>query len=259
MAAGEVLHTSDDTAPPAESAACDVTVIVPTYAEGANLPLLIPRIAAALDRAELRGEIVIVDDDSPDDTVPLCKELAHDYRLRLFVRHGERGLASAVLFGMRQARGEVLVVMDADLSHPPEKIAELVEAVHSGEADFAVGSRYVAGGSTDAGWGLWRWLNSWAATLLARPLTRVRDPLAGFFALRRATFAASADLDPLGFKIGLELLVKCGCRRVKEVPIAFHDRQHGRSKMSLKEQVNYLRHLRRLYAYRLGARRRRSL
>jgi dolichol-phosphate mannosyltransferase len=231
---------------------CDVSVIVPTYCEGTNLPLLIPRIAAAFAAAGLHGEIVVVDDDSPDDTVAVCQELARQYPLRLLVRKQVRGLAGAVLHGMRQAQGTVLVAMDADLSHPPERIPALVEAVRSGAADFAIGSRYVAGGRTEASWGLGRWLNSRIATLLARPLTAARDPLAGFFALRRATFLAGAPFDPVGFKIGLELLVKCGCRQVKEVPITFHDRQRGRSKLSFQERINYLRHLGRLYAFRLG-------
>jgi glycosyltransferase involved in cell wall biosynthesis len=248
MAQAEVAPTS---AQHAASSDCDVTVVVPTYCEAGNLAVLVPRVATALSGADLRGEIVIVDDDSPDDTEPACKELAHDYRLRLLVRKGQRGLASAVLHGMQQARGAVLVVMDADLSHPPDKVPELVAALQQGDVDFVIGSRYVPGGSTGTSWGLSRWFNSKVATLLARPLTSVRDPLAGFFALRRDTFLNGAPFDPVGFKIGLELLVKCGCRRVAEVPIAFVDRRHGQSKMSIKVQLNYLRHLARLYAFRL--------
>jgi dolichol-phosphate mannosyltransferase len=230
---------------------CVVSVIVPTYCEADNLPLLVPRIAAALAQAQLDGEIVVVDDASPDDTEAACQALALQYPLRLYVRRGERGLAGAVLFGMRQARGDICVVMDADLSHPPECIPALVAAVLDDEADFAIGSRYVRGGRTARTWSFWRRLNSRLATWLARPLTPAQDPLAGFFALRRATVDAAAALDPIGFKIGLELMVKCGCRRIKEVPIVFHDRRRGRSKLSLREQCAYLRHLVRLYAYRL--------
>jgi dolichol-phosphate mannosyltransferase len=217
----------------------DVSVIVPTYCEADNVPLLVPRIAAACPGAE----ILIVDDDSPDATVAVCAGLP----VRLLVRKGERGLASAVLHGMRQARGDVFVVMDADLSHPPETIPALVDAIRGG-ADFAIGSRYVYGGRTDAGW--WRRLTSRVATALARPLTTARDPLAGFFAIGRETFARGGPFDPVGFKIGLELMVKCGCRRVREVPIAFRDRHKGASKLTLREDVNYLRHLARLYRFR---------
>src|SRR5947209_774661 len=148
----------------------DVSVIVPTYCEADNLPLLVPRIAAACPGAE----VLIVDDDSPDATAAVCAGLP----VHLLVRKGGRGLASPVLYGMRQARGDVFVVMDADLSHPPETIPALVDAIRSG-ADFAIGSRYVRGGRTDASW--WRRLTSRVATLLARPLTTARDPLAGFF------------------------------------------------------------------------------
>jgi dolichol-phosphate mannosyltransferase len=228
---------------------CDVSVVVPTYCEADNLPLLVPRIAAALDAARLRGEILIIDDDSPDATPRVCEQLATVYPVRLLIRRGERGLSGAVLHGMHAAVGAVLVVMDADLSHPPEAIPALVDAVRSGRADFAIGSRYVRGGKTDASWGVLRRLNSKVAALLARPLTRAHDPLAGFFAIRQTTFAAGGPFDSVGFKIGLELMVRCDCRRIAEIPIVFHNRQLGFSKLNWREQVNYLRHLQRLYAF----------
>jgi dolichol-phosphate mannosyltransferase len=197
-------------------------------------------------------EILVVDDHSQDGTEEACAVLARTYPLRLLVRRNERGLASAVLHGMRQARGTWLVVMDADLSHPPEAVPSLVAPLRAGKADFVLGSRYVPGGSTEEGWGLYRWLNSKIATLLAWPLARVHDPMAGFFALPGRLFEAAEGLDPIGYKIGLELLVKCRCRRVVEVPIHFRNRLHGHSKLSLREQVNYLRHLLRLYRFRLS-------
>jgi len=227
-----------------------VSIIIPTYGEAENLPLLVPRICQAGAAAARELEIVVVDDNSPDATRQVCDQLAREFPLRLHVREHERGLSSAVLAGLRMARGDLLVVMDADLSHPPEKIGELVAALQNPGVDFVIGSRYVAGAETDEGWGRFRWLNSRAATWLARPLTSVRDPMAGFFALRRETYERSAPLDPIGYKIGLELLVKCGCRHVAEVPIRFADRVHGQSKLSLREQFNYLRHLKRLYEYR---------
>jgi dolichol-phosphate mannosyltransferase len=251
MKCAEALPAMDGSAGRTPSTrVCDVSVIVPTYREVDNLPVLAPRIAAALEKAGLDGEIVIVDDDSPDDTAACCKELALRYPLRLLVRKGQRGLSGAVLHGMRHANGAVLLVMDADLSHPPEAIPALVAAIREQHAEFAIGSRYVAGGGTDQRWGLFRRLNSRVATLLATPLTRARDPLAGFFALRRSRFAAGGPFDPVGFKIGLELIVKCGCKHIKEIPISFRDRAHGSSKLSFREQMNYLRHLLRLYLYR---------
>jgi dolichol-phosphate mannosyltransferase len=226
-----------------------LSVVVPTYREAENLRLLVPAVARAIADTGRSGEIVVVDDDSPDDTPAVCADLARQYPLRLLVRKHERGLATAVLHGLRQSAGEVLVVMDADLSHPPEKVPELLAALEAG-AEFVIGSRYVPGAHTDEDWGWFRRLNSRVATALARGFTSARDPMAGFFALRRSTFLAARDLDPIGYKIALELIVKCGCRTVVEVPIAFRNRVKGESKLNLREQINYLRHLRRLYAYK---------
>ena len=231
----------------------EVSIIVPTYREAENLGVLIPRVSDALCGAGISAEIIVVDDNSPDGTPEVCRVLAETYPLKLLVRTTERGLSSAVLAGMNVAQGDLLLVMDADLSHPPEKVPEIVAALRDPPTDFVIGSRYVAGGSTAEDWGLFRWFNSKGATLLAWPLTSTKDPMAGFFALRRADYLKAVDrLDPIGYKIGLELLVKCGCRRVAEVPITFQDRLHGESKLTLKEQLNYLRHLRRLYNYRFG-------
>lgn len=232
--------------------ACDVSIIVPTYREAANLPVLVPRIHEATRAVGLDAEIIIVDDNSPDDTWRVCKELAAAHPVRLEVRLHDRGLSSAVLNGLRLARGNVLVVMDADLSHPPEKIPELVAALHDADVDFVIGSRYVPGAGTDEKWGWFRWLNSKVATLLARPFTSAADPMAGFFAIRRTTFDAAAPLDPIGYKIGLELIVKCNCEHIREVPIHFADRKLGESKLTFREQINYLRHLRRLANHKFG-------
>lgn len=241
--------TSFPSVPPPGSS-CDLSIVIPTYCEADNLVLLIPQIAAALDDAGITAEILIVDDNSPDKTQAVCEELALLYPIKLLVRREERGLSTAVIHGLRHAKGELLLVMDADLSHPPEKIPDLVAALRRGETDFVIGSRYVPGAGTDENWGLFRWLNSRVATLLARPLTAARDPMAGFFCLRRSTFENACRLDPVGYKIGLELIVKCGCRNIREVPIHFSDRVYGESKLSLKEQVNYLVHLKRLLAFK---------
>ena len=139
--------------------------------------------------------------------------------------------------------------MDADMSHPPEKIPDMVDALTKGH-DFAVGSRYIQNASTDEEWGLFRWINSKVATLLAYPLTTITDPMSGFFALKKETVNRASYLNPVGYKIGLELLVKCHCQDVKEVPIHFSDRKFGKSKMRLLQQLQYLQHLRRLYIYK---------
>ncbi len=125
--------------------ASSVSIVVPVYREAENLPHLIPAIAARMSAAGLVYEIILVDDDSRDGTEQVAADLAKEYPLRLLVRRNERGLSTAVIHGFRHARGDILVCMDADLSHPPELIASLVAAVRSNEADFAIGSRYIPG------------------------------------------------------------------------------------------------------------------
>ena len=228
-----------------------VSIVVPTYREVENLPHLVERIEQLRSDAGIVLELLIIDDDSRDGTVDQVEALGKDW-VRLEVRTDERGLSSAVVYGLRMVRNEIVIVMDADLSHPPEKIPEMIAALEAG-ADFAVGSRYVAGGSTDASWGLFRWVNSKVATLLARPLTKLRDPMTGFLAVRRASVELAlerGDLNPIGYKIALELIVKCGFRNVAEISIHFADRRHGHSKLTLGEQLRYLQHLRRLFAYK---------
>jgi dolichol-phosphate mannosyltransferase len=171
--------------------------------------------------------------------------------MRCIVRTAERGLATAVIAGLRAARGELAVVMDADLSHPPEAIPELCAALADARVQMAIGSRFVPGGRVDLHWPLHRRLNSLAGRLLARPLTHVRDMMSGFFCVRRRELRLET-LRPVGYKIALELIVRHGWRNVLEVPITFADRAAGETKLNVAEQVRYLRHLARLYAFVLG-------
>jgi dolichol-phosphate mannosyltransferase len=225
-----------------------VSVIVPTYQEAGNIPLLIARLEAVRQARGLELELILSDDDSQDGTAQVVAQAGRPW-VRLLVRTTNRGLGPAVLDGLRLARHDRLMVMDADLSHPPERVPDLIAALDEG-ADFVIGSRYIEGGTTDAEWGFFRWLNSKVATLLARPFTSAKDPMAGFFALRREKFEAGRDLNPIGYKIGLELIVKCRCHKIVEVPIHFADRKVGESKLSVREQLRYLQHLRRLFIYR---------
>ena len=226
-----------------------ISIIVPTLNEAENIPLLVPRVAAAMTGR--KWEVLIVDDNSRDATPQVCAELAKQYPVRLLVREKPRhGLSGAVLHGFAHAQGDVLVCMDADLQHPPEKIPELVDTVVRGNADFALGSRYQQGGSMEGEWSVFRRLNSYVATALARPFSGgVKDPMSGFFALQRKTFERAQRLSPLGYKIALELMCKCRVGKVQEVPIHFGLRQKGQSKLSLKQQFNYLQHLSRLYDF----------
>ncbi len=229
-----------------------VSIVVPTYQEVENIPLLVPRIDQVLREADLAGEIIIVDDDSGDGSVEAVASLTRQgLPVRIIVRRGERGLSTAVLRGFDASAGEHLVCMDADLSHPPEVIPEMVALLDGGRAEFVLGSRFCTGGSTDAAWGVRRWLNSRTAQMLALPLVRLYDPMAGFFALPRQVYLRGRGLNPIGYKIALELIIKCRCRPIREVPIHFTERRLGKSKLSITEQLNYLRHLYRLYRFRV--------
>lgn len=230
---------------------CCISIVVPTYRESENIPFLCRQINQVL-QGQYTYEIIISDDDSQDGTDAVCQQLSQQENLpvRLLTRTTDRGLSPAVIDGIKIAHGEVVIVMDADLSHPPEKITEIAQILLNKQARFVVGSRYVDGGELDKNWPLWRRINSIAATLPAKFLVPLADPMSGFFGLRRQDVAE--QLSPIGYKIGLELCVKGNFskKEVKEVSIHFSDRLHGESKMNLREQLNYLRHLRRLYHYR---------
>lgn len=235
-------------APAITSVVPTVTIVVPTYNEVDNLEPLVSRIAAVCDAATT--DLLIIDDDSPDGTAALAARLAPRFPVHCYVRKGERGLATAVLEGMDRAGGDIIVVMDADLSHPPEAIPALLEPLRDPEVNMTLGSRFVAGGNVDVYWPWHRRLNSWGARLLARPLTPVCDMMSGFFAVRRGELQLDR-LHPIGYKIALELMVRHGWRRVVEVPISFRDRHAGRTKLNLSEQLRYVRHLGRLYSFAL--------
>ncbi len=227
-----------------------VSVVIPTFNEAGNIETLLRRLFHALEMAAMRGEAIVVDDRSPDGTADVAEETLGG-RGRVLRRQGPRGLAFAVEDGFAEARSEVICVMDADLSHPPESVPALVKAVEDG-ADLAVGSRYVAGGGI-AGWPRTRRLLSRAACLMARPLTPIRDSTSGFFCLRRPVIEG-LDLHTGGFKIGLELFVRGNIKRVREIPFTFTDRQAGRSKLGRSVMLQYLLQLARLSAHRFGRR-----
>lgn len=229
-----------------------VSIIVPTYREADNLCPLVTRLAKVMASADRSYEIIIVDDDSRDGSEEIIATLVNqDYPVRIITRIGQKGLSSAVLCGFYEARGEILVCMDADLSHPPEAIPRLIECLNDPQVDFVIGSRYVTGGSTDENWGVFRRLNSKIAILLARPFTNIKDPMSGFFAIPRRVFRQAAPLNPIGYKIGLELIIKCSCKHICEVPIHFSGRRLGQSKLNTREQINYIIHLLRLTIFKL--------
>lgn len=232
-----------------------LTLVVPTRNEAPNLRPFFERSAAALGRLGVPWELLFVD-DSDDDTPQVADRLAREgAQVRLLHRPaGSRpdGLSGAVLAGFRAARGDVLVVMDADLQHPPEVLPELVEPLLRSQAQVAVASRYCEGSAPDAGAGLdgpWRRLVSrsarWPVFLLQKRLRQVTDPLGGFFAVRREVLEG-VTLAPTGFKILLEVLVRGRWTDVVEVPYRFAEREAGTSKASLRQGVHFGRHLARL-------------
>lgn len=236
---------------PGDGKAPDVSFVVPTYGEAGNLPDLMLHAKDGMDGSGLTWEIVIANDESGDNTAEVCEELEKDWPVRLLNRTKDRGLALAVIDGVGHARGEFVVVMDGDLSHPAALVPEMIEKLKAGQARMVVGSRNVASASTDEKWPLARRLGSFCATSLAKPLVSVKDPMSGFFALRRSDWPTEG-LRPIGYKIGLEVMVKANLGRdeVLELPIHFTDRKIGESKMGARELHNYLRHLLNLYRFR---------
>jgi len=212
-----------------------ISIIVPTYNEAASLPILAERLGTSLGGRD--WELVVVDDGSPDGTADIAERLAPRLPVRVVRRSQKSGLASAVMAGFTAARGDLLVVMDADLSHPPEVVPALVDAVVGG-ADLAVGSRYVRGGGT-ADWPLRRRVVSRVACILGNLLVPVRDATSGFFALRRAAID-DVRLNAIGFKIGFEVIARGRFRKIVEVPYVFRDREHGASKFGRREIAQYL-------------------
>lgn len=212
-----------------------ISIVIPTYNEATSVPLLAERLAAALGGRD--WELVIVDDGSPDGTADIAAALAPRIPVRVVRRAGKSGLASAVMAGFREARGDLLVVMDADLSHPAEVVPALIDAVVGG-ADLAVGSRYVKGGGT-VDWPLRRRIVSRVACLLGNALVPVRDATSGFFALRRSAIEG-VRLNAIGFKIGFEVIARGRYAKIVEVPYTFRDREHGASKFGRREIAQYL-------------------
>jgi len=227
-----------------------ISVIIPTFKEVENLPHITEAVSEALSAANMHFEIIFVDDNSQDGSEEAVAKLGYQYSVRMLVRKGVRGLSSAVLHGIANSDGDYVVVMDADLSHPASAIPEMISLLDSGKADFVVGSRYVEGGTIHGDWSLFRKINSRLPSMMVLPLTSIKDPMSGFFAFKRNTMPPEDKLSPIGYKIGLEILVKGDFQKPDEVPIHFSERMYGESKLSVKEQIFFLRHLRRLYQYR---------
>jgi dolichol-phosphate mannosyltransferase len=233
-----------------------ISIIIPTLNEEENIVPLVSEIAAC---AIPFREILFVDDHSTDATCDKIRALAGTDPIRLIEQDGAGpGLATAIMSGARAARGEILLVMDADLSHPPDRIKDLVAPLFAGTADLVVGSRYVKGGSTP-GWPAWRRAVSRAGAALAHPLTGLHDSMCGFFAIGRYQLLELAP-QTSGFKIVFETMLRArGTLRVLEIPIVFRERARGKSKMSFGVALRFfLRWLHAMFEHLAASRRERS-
>jgi len=229
-----------------------LSLIIPTYNEKDNIKKLIPEIFRVFSRNNIKGEVIIVDDDSPDGTGWVAEGFSEEFPVKVIHRK-ERGLASAAVEGFRHASGDLLGVMDADFSHPVEKIPEMVKPLMRNPSisspELVIGSRYVSGGGIE-NWPFKRRIISGVATLLAKPLTPIKDPVSGFFFLKKSVLEG-VTLNPMGYKICLEIAVKGIYNKYLEIPYTFVDRKTGKSKMNVKEIISYFWHIMGLYYYKI--------
>lgn len=233
-----------------------LSVILPTYNESQNVARMIDSIAQALPES-VQAEIIIVDDNSPDGTGEIAGRhaagLGHELKKRLQVqvvkRSGKLGLSSAILAGVDSAAGDVIVVMDSDLSHPPQTIPAMLEEIRRSGCDIVVASRYVKGGGV-SGWPFKRRVVSKGATKIAQVGLGIgiKDPMSGFFAFRRHVIKG-IKFDSVGYKMLLEMLVKAKGARIREIPYVFTNRAFGSSKLDSSVMADYLRDVWRLYRY----------
>jgi dolichol-phosphate mannosyltransferase len=226
------------------------SLIIPTYKERDNINNIVSILTQILDES-IPGdyELIVVDDDSPDGTWEVAQSLMPEYpQLRVMRRQNERGLSSAVVRGWQAARGEILGVIDGDLQHPPEVLLQLLRNIKDG-ADMAVASRHVDGGGVSSWSFIRRFLSRGAQVvgliILPGVLGRVSDPMSGYFMVRRSA-VAGATLNPVGYKILLEVIGRSNIREIAEVGYVFCERKQGESKVTWKQYVDYLHHLLRL-------------
>ncbi|NIP61748.1 MAG: glycosyltransferase [Nitrosopumilaceae archaeon] len=232
-----------------------VSIIIPTYNESENIIGILNSIRDHLPKNLLPVEAIVVDDNSPDGTGLLVekhlqklKKIA-GYTISVVHRKAKSGLSSAILKGIQNSRGDMILVMDSDFSHPPQIIPKMINIINQNQYDVVVASRYVKGGKITK-WSLKRKLVSKIATIFTKKLLGIKilDPMSGFFVFRRSIMAG-INFDGIGYKMLLELLVKAHKVKVLEIPYTFTDRKLGSSKLDFHTVVDYLRSVWRLYLY----------
>jgi dolichol-phosphate mannosyltransferase len=227
-----------------------LSLVVPTYNERKSLEALLPRLDRVAAQISEPLEVIVVDDNSPDGTAEFASDFRPESGMTILVvkRAGKFGLASAVIEGWRAARGELLGVMDADGSHDESILPAMVDVLLKTPAEVVVGSRYIRGGGM-GDWPLFRQLISRVAVMLGSFLCPAKDVTSGYLLFHRDVLEG-VSLDPIGFKIGLEVMVRGRYRTFTELPYVFTDRKKGRSKLGSREIIAYLVQLSRLLAYR---------
>ncbi len=229
-----------------------ISIVIPTYNESRNIVRILDSLNISIPR-DLDAEVIVVDDNSPDGTSNTVEEYAKrqdkGLDIQVIKRTNKRGLSSAIVKGIEHAKGDAVVVMDSDLSHPTQTIPKMIEELHKSDCDIVVASRYIKGGSI-SGWPFKRKLISKGATKIAQHGLgiKIKDPMSGFFAFKR-NIVNNIKFDAIGYKILLEILVKAKNAKVKEIPYNFIDRTSGSSKMSISVGVDYLKSVWKLYRY----------
>ena len=231
-----------------------VSIIIPTYNESQNILSVLRSIKDNLPK-NLITQTIVVDDDSPDGTGKIVEDYLKTVRdiaghtVDVIHRTAKRGLSSAILNGVQHAKGDTIVVMDSDMSHPPQIIPKMLDALRQYQCDLVVASRYIKGGNI-RGWTLKRKIISRVATIIAKRGLGVKpsDPMSGFFVFKK-NILKEINFDAIGYKILLEILVKKNGLNVKEIPYTFENRTLGASKMNMSTISDYLKSVWRLYKY----------
>jgi len=234
--------------------ATQVSVIIPTYNESKNILQVLKSIGENLP-LHFSTQAIVVDDNSPDGTGKIVEDYMKNvkkiagYTVDIIHRTAKKGLSSAILKGLQYAKGDTIIIMDSDFSHPPQIIPRMLDALKKYQCDIVVASRYVKGGNIH-GWPLKRKLMSKLATVIAKKGLgiRITDPMSGFFAFNRAIING-LKFDAIGYKMLLEILVKTKGVSVKEIPYTFTDRKFGSSKVSISTAIDYAKSVWKLYRY----------
>ena len=231
-----------------------ISIIIPTYNESQNILQILKSIKDNLPK-NFVTQTIVVDDNSPDGTGKLVEDYLKnikkmaDYTIEIIHRKAKDGLSSAILKGIQHAKGDTIVVMDCDFSHPPHIIPKLIESIKKYQYDIVVASRYIKGGKIQ-GWSLKRKTMSKFATLIAKKGLGINthDPMSGFFAFKR-NIIKGLNIDAIGYKFLLEILVKTKDVSIKEIPYTFQNRELGSSKLSIRTIFDYYRSVWKLYRY----------